>query len=183
MTTPALEMMRCEKRSMTLSTAGCSKLWLSAEENRPKEWEGRFACLACPIGARNSGRAVIQTAGAVEMIRMMCPRCFRPAQRLVQDYLCISCYNRHCEVLRGRNAKGNRPQLADMLRSEIIVVAEGIVERTVRRDMVTGPAEIIIAAAKKTSSTMAFGRRRVAWAAMTRSSRWAPWTSQLELAI
>lgn len=179
---PLPPMMHCERRNLRLSVPGCVTLWQSAAAKRPEPWEGRAACMGCPIGARHAGHNVPTTAPAVEAIRMMCPRCFHPAERLIKGILCVSCYNRHLEAAKGKNAKGGRPQLLDRLHSEIVVVVEGQAERRVKRDAVVGPAEVIVSLAKLASAPMAFGRRRVAFDALIRSGRGA-WARQLELAI
>src|ERR1035437_9016007 len=97
-----LEMMRCDRRDMTLSTAGCGRLWEAAQikhaAKKLEVWEGIAACHTCPIGARNAGReveAVFQPAAA---LAAYCPRCSKPASRLINGRLCISCYNRDREA-------------------------------------------------------------------------------------
>ena len=83
MDAPALEMMQCAPRNMTLSRPGCARLWLSANgnpENRPKPWNERSACIVCPVGATNAGRVQSPIAGAGDTLRLKCPRCERPAQ-------------------------------------------------------------------------------------------------------
>src|SRR5450759_2593872 len=100
---------------MTLSTSGCGRLWEAAQikhaAKKLEPWEGIATCHTCPIGARNAGRemeAVFQPAAA---LACYCPRCNRPASRLINGRLCISCYNRDREAAIGRNAKGSRPRL------------------------------------------------------------------------
>jgi hypothetical protein len=161
MTAPALEMMRCDKRSMTLSKAGCARLWLSAQEkeNRPKEWEGRFSCIGCRVGAMSAGKSMPVTAEAVEAWRMVCPRCRKPAQRMIKERFCISCFNRAAEVLRGKNSKGNPPKiLLDRLHSEIVVVSDGATTRIVSEDSVVDLAEVIVLHARTASGALAFSR-------------------------
>lgn len=156
------EMMRCDRRNMTLSRPGCAKLWLSAntgeKDRRPKPWEGRAACVACPLGATNAGVEQSPVAGAVESIRMICPRCERPAQRLIHDRLCVSCYNREREALIGKNAKGGRPRLCDVLHQESVVVVERGIARLVRVGPVTSAAEVVIGLSRRASCPPLFGR-------------------------
>ena len=159
---PTLEMMRCERRNMTLSRPGCAKLWLSAntgeKDRRPKPWEGRAACVVCPLGALNAGVEQSPAAGAVESIRMICPRCERPAQRLIHDRLCVSCYNREREALIGKNAKGGRPRLCDVLHARKIAVTDAAGTRDVRAPSVASASEVMLAAAKKATGWLAFTR-------------------------
>lgn len=159
---PTLEMMRCDRRNMTLSRPGCAKLWLSAntgeKDRRPKPWEGRAACVACPLGATNAGVEQSPVAGAVESIRMICPRCERPAQRLIHDRLCVSCYNREREVRIGRDRKGNRPGLTDRLHGVSLAITDATGTTRIRQVEVVSCVEAMIAAARKATGWMAFGR-------------------------
>jgi hypothetical protein len=41
-----------------------------------------------------------------------CIRCSAKAMRLIEPGLCVSCLNRHAEVINGRNSKGTFPRLA-----------------------------------------------------------------------
>jgi hypothetical protein len=165
MTTPALEMMRCDKRSMTLSKAGCAKLWESAQANRPKEWEGRFACLGCRVGAMSAGKTMPVTAEAVEAWRMVCPRCRKPAQRMIKERFCISCFNRDAEVRRGRNSKGAPPkELIARLHPEIVAVSDGAAARIVREENVVDLTELIVLHARAATGALAFSRPAAAHA-------------------
>lgn len=159
---PTLEMMRCDRRSMTLSKPGCARLWLSAntgeKEGRPQTWEGRAACVACPVGAASAGQVQSSVAGAVEVLRLVCPRCERPAPRLIWNALCISCYNRAREVRVGRDCKGNRPGLTDRLHGIAIAVMDAAGTREVQAASVTSPGELMIAAARKATGWMMFTR-------------------------
>ncbi|WP_158933017.1 hypothetical protein [Acidisphaera sp. S103] len=159
MTAPALEMMRCDKRSMTLSKAGCARLWLSAQEDRPKEWEGRFACIGCRVGAMGAGKPMPVTTEAVEAWRNVCPRCRRPAQRMIGNRFCVSCWNRNREATVMKNSKGNPPQvLLARLHSEIVAVSDGAATRVVREESVVDLAEIIVLHARAATGALAFSR-------------------------
>lgn len=158
------KMFRCDRRSMTLSVPACASLWRSAQAKRPEPWEGKFACRTCPVGAQHAGCAMPQEVEATEALRLVCPRCERDASRLIRSRLCISCYNREQEVIRGRNAKGGTPRLSGRLHTERLSVVEpGGGTRIVRRENVIGASEAIIALAKTAKGGMAFGLRRVAF--------------------
>ena len=158
---PTLTMIRCDRRAMTLTTAGCGRLWAAAQakhaDGRLEPWEGIATCRTCPIGAKNAGReadAVFEPAAALACI---CPRCDRPAARLINDLLCISCYNRDLEAKRGRDAKGRRPKLCDQLHDErLAVMADGAARiETVPR--VIGPLEAMLRVARHAKAPMSFG--------------------------
>ena len=73
---------------------------------------------------------------------------------MVTDRFCISCYNRHREALKGRNAKGTRPGL--VLRDLVLEVDDGGVVRRVRHEQVVSAAEAMLAEARRASGPLAF---------------------------
>ncbi len=153
-----LVMMRCQRRSVTLTESGCAASWEAARKKRPEPWEGRWHCRSCALGAEKAGKPLPQTAVAADALSCLCPRCFRPASRLINGHLCVSCYNRDREVARGRNAKGGVPRLTAKLHNlTILVVEEGAVRRETL-DRVTGSQEAMIMLAKRARRPMAFGR-------------------------
>ena len=163
---PTPTIMRCDRRTMTLTAAGCGRLWSAAQvkyaEKTLQPWEGMATCRTCPIGAKNAGReveAVFQPAAALARI---CPRCTRPASRLIKERHCISCYNRDQEALRGRDAKGRRPALIDRLHTETLAVTGDGPERRVRIDHVLGPVEAMLRLARDAKAPVAFGWGRAA---------------------
>ena len=158
---PTPTMMRCDRRTMTLTAAGCGRLWSAAQakhaEGKLEPWEGIATCRTCPIGAKNAGReaeAVFQPAAALACI---CPRCDRPAARLINERLCISCYNRDREALRGRDAKGRRPRLCDQLHDERIAVMADGSARIQIVSRVIGPVEAMIHISRNAKAPIAFG--------------------------
>lgn len=151
----------CERQAMTLSEKGCVRLWKSARERRPDAWEGRHNCLNCPIGAANAGVSAPEAsaARASEALRMICPRCTRPAGRLVNAELCVSCYNRKREIARGRNCKGNPPiVLQSRLRDVTLCVShDGTPAPAVEMfPAVMSLAEAMILAAKRANGPVTF---------------------------
>lgn len=173
----------CDKLKMTLTKPGCARLFLSAERQKPEPWEARSACRNCSIGAAHAGRVVQAASVALDEIRRICPRCERPASRMIRGELCVSCYNRDREVTVGRNAKGHRPQLADKLHTFHLVVIQGGLSNVVHRPRVTGAPEAMVSLAKQIGQSVAFGRRRVYWPALVQAKRGGVWTPQLELAV
>ncbi|HEX7641969.1 MAG TPA: hypothetical protein VF472_07105 [Burkholderiaceae bacterium] len=111
------------KRYGTMSPEACARNYRSAPDAIRS---GRLeACLGCAIGHGHAGGrehvVAAPAAGAVTRSKPACLRCRRSgresASRLIgrmrlirQHTICVSCYNREREVLRGRNAKGAPPR-------------------------------------------------------------------------
>lgn len=161
---PAAETFRCDRQGMTLTTGGCARLWRSVRTDRPKPWEARANCLGCPIGAQNAGERIEDATKAryEAALRRICPRCIRPASRLINGVFCVSCYNREREIARGRNCKGNRPVVVESrLHAATISIGQPhpsnqpLVVETFQR--VTSRVEAILLAAKRASGPVYFG--------------------------
>jgi hypothetical protein len=92
----------CDKLSLSLTPETCAGRHVEAQAK-----ERFFSCRDCKIGAHHAGRRapVISLLGS-----KLCSRCRRPAGRLVEGRLCVSCMNRQYEAQRGRNAKGGIPK-------------------------------------------------------------------------
>jgi hypothetical protein len=153
-----VELFFCKQTSMRLTMAGCARLFLSTRDRRPRPGEGRRACVGCQIGVVNAGG---QPAGPVELAAEIwkdcCSRCQISGSRLVGGHLCVSCYNRDREAAIGKDRKGRRPVLADAIHPmEIVMTRAGEVER-LHADRVLSAAEMMVAAAKATTSPMVFG--------------------------
>lgn len=176
-----LTLIRCDRRALTLSRDGCAASWRAAERKRPDPWEGRWHCRACPVGAAHAGRPQAETAAVVESLQRVCPRCGRRAMRIIQGRLCVSCYNREREVLKGRNAKGGVPQLTAVLHDEtVLIVRDGLLFRhTLRR--VTGATEAMLTLGKAATGALLFSRPPAPLVARPRAAHTAP--RQLELAL
>lgn len=142
----------------TLSLPGCVRLWRSARENPPKPWEARAHCVGCALGAQRAGEAAPSPgADAVAALASICPRCERPTDRLINGRHCVSCYNREREAVRGRNAKGGRPRLCDVLHSvELAVGGPGTI-RVERVDRVATRAEALALVARAAGRAIAIG--------------------------
>lgn len=103
---------RCERHAggLTLTPAGCARLYqrakVEARDPSCRLWE----CRGCAVGASHAGEPAPAPAPS-----RACPRCGARAARLIRARagwpVCVSCYNREREVLRGRNARGGRPRL------------------------------------------------------------------------
>lgn len=158
-------MFRCDRQAVTLTVGGCARMWQSAREKRPAPWEGRHNCVGCPLGATHAGdtQEVAAKARASEALRRICPRCTRPAARLINGRWCISCYNRVREVARGKNAKGNLPVIVmSRLHNVALTVARpwpsNHPPETESFTSVTSRTEAMILAAKREAGPVFFGR-------------------------
>ena len=152
-----LEMFDCAPRRMRLSVRGCARLWRSAQENPPATWEGRFACRVCLVGAAHAGVKMSEVAAETERLRTVCSRCLGRTSRLINGRFCISCYNRHCEALRGRNARGSRPRLCSKLRMFEVAVSSGDAGRIETMPSVTGASEVLVELARRASNVTFYG--------------------------
>jgi hypothetical protein len=155
-----LSVFHCDRRNVTLTRGGCARLWESAAAKRPDPWEGRAACVACPVGAAHAGHALAPAAQAIEDIRLICVGCRKPSDRLIKRCYCPSCYNRRLEARRGRNAKGGTPRISAFLHSEWIAVTEGSRRRCIAVDEVLSMAEAALIMAKGCQG----GTLRLGWA-------------------
>lgn len=93
----------CDKLRATINRESCSARW--------KKSNHQSVCHCCEIGAHHSGKTVISRNAVSEL---MCARCHRPASRLVRGCVCVSCWNREAEVIKGFNAKGTPPRPVEL---------------------------------------------------------------------
>ena len=149
-------MFNCDRQGARLTKSACARMWQSARDRRPAPWEGRSACVGCPLGALHAGVApeVATAARAEETLRRVCPRCSRATSRLINKQFCVSCYNRTREVARGRNAKGNPPvQVAARLHRVAMAVGRpGAAPSVEVFSGVTGRVEAMLLAAKRSAT-------------------------------
>lgn len=66
-------------------------------------------CMGCPLGAQHAGLPKPPERSILWRQAGLCCRCGHGGDRLVGSRVCISCYNRGQEWLRGRNSKGTAP--------------------------------------------------------------------------
>jgi hypothetical protein len=162
-----LEIFLCERRTLTLSTAGCAKLYISANGGgkRPEAYEGRSACVTCPIGAFNAtGKVQNPITVLANSIRLLCPRCGRLAECLINGTLCRSCHARHLEGIARKNAKGTVPALSAKLHTERVAVSSSTARpHIVSNRGVASLPEAIIHMSKSATGPTTYGRRRMQW--------------------
>jgi len=94
---PGFTVFDCAALKATLSPKSCAERWAKAEPGS--------SCHGCAIGAQHAG----QTPAPPPPVRQPCVRCGSTAHRLIGRAICICCFNRQREVIRGRNAKGSFP--------------------------------------------------------------------------
>jgi len=105
----------CDRLRASLSPSSCAT-------NHRRTFN--LACQGCPIGAEHAIALPKPTertftnyhdddaqaqAQRFERTARPCIRCGRPDGRRIQPGLCVSCLNRHAEVMHGRNSKGKFP--------------------------------------------------------------------------
>lgn len=151
---PHLRLFRCESLRSDLTAAACAR-------NHAEKLNE--ACVLCPIGAAHAGKRQPPHRSAAR--GRFCVRCLRTAAdlrqhegsgrlRLVGGLICVSCYNRQAEMLRGRNAKGGRPKKWSALLSPVSMVYTRDVDG-VRRvgllklDLAVGPTEALLTACRR----------------------------------
>lgn len=145
------ELVPCPPLRSRMTEKACVRMWSSTKQKPPAPHEARSACLTCPLGAQRSGidaaaaEAQARAAALEATMRHICPRCERVAPRLIHGRHCISCYNRDREARIGRNAKGTRPRLADIIHPETLTVGG----RVVRLDNVASRIEAAAIAARQ----------------------------------
>jgi hypothetical protein len=166
----ALEMFACVKRSVTLSTRGCRRIWESANGPKPPDHhEGRYACRGCPIGESHyTGKPPDPYAALRESVRRICSRCGRITDRLINADtfgFCVSCFNRHGEVLRGKNARGTVPALSAQLHTEQARVMTNAGSYILTRHLVLSFQELKVQAQRTAVVQMTFVR----WIALSSS--------------
>ena len=94
----------CQQFRATLSVASCSGRWKDAQSGKCFD-----TCKNCAIGATHSGKQVV-----AKPAQTMCARCGEFVTRLVTGGICLGCYNRYRETVKGRNGKGQPPRPVDV---------------------------------------------------------------------
>ncbi len=152
-----------QARRTEIITVGCGRLWFSANGPKPPDLhEGRYACRGCPIGELNhTGKPPDPYAALRESVRRICSRCGRITDRLINADtfgFCISCFNRHGEVLRGKNARGTVPTLSAQLHTEQAQVTTDAGSHILTRPLVLSFQELKIQAQRTATGAMALTR-------------------------
>lgn len=145
---------RCAPYATTMSVSSCSSMYVAEKGCR----DGRHPhCNGCKVGAEHAGD--VQTPSSRICGSKLCPRCHRPASRIVRN-LCVSCLNRQYEIEKGRNAKGTRPVNLPTLRPCLLAVSVDSVVSEVRFDKTTGMVEGIYRVLRSQTGRPVFGWAR-----------------------
>jgi len=104
--TDTVEMFTCPRMpgGLRLSPASCASSYQRGK--KAEKWETAHLCQGCDIGAQHAGEVV---AKIVERPMHRCRACGAQSYRLVHGIICVSCFNRLAEALKGKNARGKMP--------------------------------------------------------------------------
>lgn len=107
-TLPGLYFECPNKKTLILSTQSCGQFYLSAQAQSRDVEAGHelFDCINCPLGRTH---ADCDDKLMRQPRNRTCTRCGRGDLRLIGRTLCVGCFNRSREVLRGKNSKGSYP--------------------------------------------------------------------------
>lgn len=150
---PGKRMFNCERRRATLMAERCSAMWQAGHVKGAHE---RFlACRGCQIGAMHAGAA--EATLSPLYASCVCGRCSAGATRLIHGHLCVSCYNREREYLKGRNAKGNVPVMHPPLHRLVARYMAGGKVKTRVIEHAVGMAELVFAVLRDEPKQATFG--------------------------
>jgi len=115
--------------NLRLTKTGCETMFKRAQKADLETELSLIPCRECETGSKNANVKI------VPRVQRMCVRCERRefGLRLLSDMLCVSCWNRQSEVLKGRNARGCAPLKFKPLNiydydDDLIVVARNVDE-------------------------------------------------------
>lgn len=129
----------CQQLHASLTPQACAENFRSGSGRRA-------LCSQCPVGAAHAGQKLIAGISS-----KLCCRCGRTDQRLIRKQVCVSCFNREAEYLRGRNAKGVFPVHARPVRpADVFVAGHG----PIHLDRVAEPAEAVLMALRRHPGAM-----------------------------
>ncbi|WP_152966547.1 hypothetical protein [Gulbenkiania mobilis] len=104
---PGQRHFECAKLRGLISVQSCADRF-----SRAASIDRFVACRHCPIGYRHQNEISGEVAPSQRGIDGgLCTRCGRPSTRLVRSsgHICVSCFNRLREWVKGRNRKGREP--------------------------------------------------------------------------
>lgn len=148
---PGKPFFRCERMRATLATAACSAMWRRANDLNDGT---HAACRLCALGSVHAG----EVAASMSPLKgtLTCARCHRAGGRLIGKMLCVSCYNRQAEVIKGRNAKGTAPVKVGPLESRRIRYLHGGDVRSLVLRHTVDMDELIVSVLRDSRQRVAF---------------------------
>ena len=107
---------------LRLMPKSCASYYIAGKRAEP--WETVHHCQGCEIGARHAGESVV-----AKPVEHHCAACGSPSPRMIFGVVCVSCFNRLAEAIRGRNARGKPPRKWGAVRMTglVAVVRGGLV--------------------------------------------------------
>ena len=119
---PGFLVFECDRLHSSLSAKACSDNFVNRK---------CFACADCPTGRIHAGKATQTTPDPIHRPGE-CVRCLaQTTRRQIGAAWCLSCYNRQCEALAGRNRKGAFPRriAAHLHRCEATLAGDDLLEK------------------------------------------------------
>lgn len=154
-----MELFTCtrHKGDLTLTAQGCAQMWRRAQQQKLEPGLMPSPCRGCAIGAAHAGEKLPELRLPSEVDRI-CSRCHRPSPRFIYGRLCVSCFNREREWIKGKNAKGTRPTRMKPLAPVSIacLVESSVSEITV--PLATGILEAALSCLRKEQRPVLFAR-------------------------
>lgn len=97
----------CDAYKCDLSPASCAQRFLAAQHLTDQAGGGHAAylCKRCEIGGCHA-----DAKGFRPKRKSECVRCQQWSSKLVRGLLCVSCYNRQQEALKGADRRGHPPK-------------------------------------------------------------------------
>lgn len=142
---------QCDRLRMRLTTTSCAGFWRAAQKLPRDSGRNIVNCKGCPVGAANAGQPIAQSRVAwTEADGGTCIRCWKTGRKMVSGRICVSCYNRQLEVVKGRNRKGSRPRLQLHLHTVSMILVEPSAAHTRRIEKVASGTEAVICAMRET---------------------------------
>ena len=103
----SVRLFRCPTYRCDLTPTSCAERFKAAQHLTDGAGIGHpaYSCKRCPIGAAHADVSSLKPKRAAE-----CLRCGSWTHKLVRGLLCVSCFNRQQEVLKGQDRRGHQPK-------------------------------------------------------------------------
>ncbi|MCD9228931.1 hypothetical protein ACPPTR_10485 [Ralstonia pseudosolanacearum] len=153
---PGRRYFTCTPLRAILDVDACAANWRQTTEG---DGGGCVQCRRCPVGAVHADGA--DTNPSPFRGTNTCARCHRGATRLIRQHLCVSCFNREREALKGSNRKGTRPEklTAEMLACRAVSYMAAGEVRTKVVDRAVDAVEVMVAVLRDEKQKPSFGWR------------------------
>ncbi len=130
--------------SLRLTPNACAGMWDKARSLPDRSLDRVMACRGCPIGAGHAGKPVRASKPALARAGRLCPRCGKSATKFVFGRICISCYNREAEFVKGANARGTKPRKTKLRPFYGKLIEQGIKVRAIHLARVASGLEVAL---------------------------------------